>query len=194
MHGPNPDDREPMKGFPQVGYLKNSFDIEDTTLLLGLSAASGANKNEAQAFDGTSTVYDIDLLVKSYFNSYSFLSWQSEVLYRDMAGNDTTSGDRKTYKQAGAYTQLVYAYNQNWHAGVRYDSIFKNDIDGVADNTNRAQITFMGQYNPSEFSHLRVQYSHDNAFTDINTGRRQDIDTFLVEATFAIGAHGAHSF
>ena len=23
MHGPNPNDREPMKGFPQVGYLKN---------------------------------------------------------------------------------------------------------------------------------------------------------------------------
>ena len=29
MHGPNPDDREPMKGFPQVGYLKNFISAEN---------------------------------------------------------------------------------------------------------------------------------------------------------------------
>lgn len=29
MHGPNPDDREPMKGFPQVGYLKNFITAEN---------------------------------------------------------------------------------------------------------------------------------------------------------------------
>ncbi|EOE6119645.1 chloramphenicol acetyltransferase, partial [Vibrio cholerae] len=23
LYGPNPNDKEPMKGFPQVGYLKN---------------------------------------------------------------------------------------------------------------------------------------------------------------------------
>lgn len=29
MHGPSPDDREPMKGFPQVGYLKNFITSEN---------------------------------------------------------------------------------------------------------------------------------------------------------------------
>lgn len=29
MNGPNPDDQEPMKGFPQVGYLKNFISSEN---------------------------------------------------------------------------------------------------------------------------------------------------------------------
>lgn len=29
MYGPNPDDKEPMKGFPQVGYLKNYITREN---------------------------------------------------------------------------------------------------------------------------------------------------------------------
>ena len=51
----------------------------------------------------------------------------------------------------------------------------------------------MAEYNPSEFSRLRVQYSHDDAFEDAD-GKRQDIDTVIFEVNFAIGAHGAHSF
>ena len=29
MHGPDPNDKEPMKGFPQVGYLKNFITREN---------------------------------------------------------------------------------------------------------------------------------------------------------------------
>jgi len=176
-----------------IGYLKNSFDIEDTIVLFGLSGASGSAKSEAEAFDGSTRLYGADLLVKSYFDSYSYLSWQSELLYRDMKGTRTDTGSRLTRKQAGAYTQLVYAYDSNWRTGVRYDTLFKNDQNGVRDNTNRDRVTLMAEYNPSEFSRLRAQFSHNSAFEDQN-GKRQDIDTFILELNLAVGAHGAHSF
>jgi hypothetical protein len=176
-----------------IAYLKNSFDIDDTTVLFGLSAASGASKNKEEAFDGTMNIYGADLLVKSYFNSYSYLKWQSELLYRDQDGTDTGNNSDLQTKSAGAYTQLVYAYDQNWRAGVRYDSMFKHEINGDNDASNRDRWSAMAEYNPSEFSRIRAQYNHNSAFDDAD-GNRKDIDTFMLEINLAMGAHGAHSF
>ncbi len=177
-----------------VGYLKSSFDIDDTTLLFGISAASGDTKSEEKAFDGKTKIYGADLLVKSYFDSYSYLSWQSELLYRDMSGRDVAAGSDFAIKQAGAYSQLVYAYNRNWRSGLRYDTIFKNDANGINQSDNLNKYTVMAEYNPSEFSRLRAQYSHSSAFENITTGTIQNIDEFILELNIAIGSHGAHAF
>ncbi|MGB5966118.1 MAG: hypothetical protein WBG65_11415 [Sulfurimonadaceae bacterium] len=179
-----------------VGYLKNSFDVDDTTLLFGVSAASGdANIiNEAIAFDGKTKLYGADLLVKSYFDSYSYLSWQSELMYRDMSGKDVTANSDLTIKQAGVYSQLVYTYDRNWRSGLRYDRIFYTEENGQDQSNSLNKYTFMAEYNPSEFSRLRAQYSHSNAFTDAITGNIQDINEFILELNIAIGSHGAHSF
>ena len=176
-----------------IGYWKNSFDIRETTVLIGVSAAKGTSKNEEAAFDGETKLYGADLLVKSYFDSYSYLSWQSEWLYRDSDGTQVDSGKRLQLRQSGAYSQLVYAYDRNWRTGFRYDGLFHDERNGITDNSNRDRVTVMAEYNPSEFSRLRVQYSHDDAFEDAD-GKRQDIDTVIFEVNFAIGAHGAHSF
>src|SRR3989338_7831156 len=67
-----------------VGYIKSSIDIDDTTILGGLSYANGSSRvdhsqEEApSAFSGDSSLYGVDLTIKHYFDSYSFLSWQSE--------------------------------------------------------------------------------------------------------------------
>ncbi len=196
-----------------VGYTKLSGDIGDTTLLGGLSIAYGDSRidhledeESPHAFAGTSTLYGADLIVKHYFDSYSYLKWQSEWLYRDLDGtqynyplNDTTSFNtiamRK--KQAGYYTQLVYAYDQNWRIGGRLDSIYQNDV--IAEDTNKNmpedlnRYTAMIDYSTSEFARFRLQYNHNTALYN-EEGEQQDVDSLIFQVNMAIGAHGAHSF
>ncbi|MFA6137839.1 MAG: hypothetical protein WC667_07115 [Sulfurimonas sp.] len=170
-----------------VGYLKNSFDIKDASLLLGVSYANGvSNIEDAESamptYKGNSEVYGADLSVKNYFNSYSFINWQSELLYRDMKSDDATIDKDK--KQSGYYTQLIYQMDENWKAGLRYED-FLQDSYG-------AKTTVNASYKTSEFAQLRLQYSYDETFKMY--GNKKAIDEIILQLTFAIGAHGAHSF
>ncbi len=198
-----------------IGYVKSSFDIGDTTILGGLSYAQGASRidhstddENPHAFSGTSRLYGVDFLVKHYFDSYSFLKFQNELLYRDMDGTQYTNIDTTTdpysysqtpmtKKQAGFYSQLVYAYNKNWHAGIRYDSIIKNDVTKNAPAafapTNMDKYSAMIEYNTSEFARFRLQYNRNNALYN-EEGVQQHIDTIILQANISIGAHAAHSF
>ena len=182
-----------------IAYLKNSFDISTATVLFGLSAAQGATKisddptEGIAGQDGKTTIYGADLLVKNYFDSYSYISWQSELLNRDAHIDNTTTLGSEDYIQSGAYSQLVYAYDQNWRAGLRFDTIF-HDTNEVDSYKMRNRYTLMAEYNPSEFSRIRAQYAHNSAFTNTTTGQQEDIDTFILEINLAIGSHGAHSF
>ncbi|MDO8453279.1 MAG: hypothetical protein Q7S59_01760 [Sulfurimonas sp.] len=170
-----------------VGYLKNSFDIKDASLLLGVSYANGVSNIEdaesaAAIYKGNSEVYGADLSIKNYFNSYSFINWQSELLRRDMISDDVTIGEDK--KQSGYYTQLIYQMDENWKAGLRYED-FLQDSYG-------AKTTVNASYKTSEFAQLRLQYSYDETFKMY--GNKKAIDEIILQLTFAIGAHGAHSF
>lgn len=196
-----------------VGYVKSSIDIDGTTILGGISYAKGSSRVDhsqeevPSAFSGDSSLYGIDLTVKHYFDSYSFLSWQSEWLMRDMDGIEyaldpadisvitATTNLRK--KQAGIYTQLEYGINKNWSAALRYDTIYKNDVaeDGV--NINKPDslnvYSAMLEYKTSEFAKFRLQYNRNEALYN-EDGLRQKIDTIIFQTNIAIGAHGAHSF
>lgn len=196
-----------------VGYIKTSFDIDDTTILGGLSYAQGTSRidhsddEEPHVFSGDSKLYGADLVIKSYLDSYSFIKWQSEVLYRDMDGTqfnlnpaDTTAvltSPTVTKKQAGLYTQLVYGINKSWHTGVRFDTIFQNDVTSNGANVDKGnnfnKYSAMVEYHTSEFARFRLQYNRNSALYD-EDGNRQDIDTIMLQANISIGAHGAHSF
>jgi hypothetical protein len=204
-----------------VGYVKSSLDVGSTTILPGLSLAQGSShldhfeeEEHAYAFTGDSSVYGADLTVKHFFNSYSFLSWQSEWIMRNMDGtgyhNDAgkTEGGDMEKEQAGYYAQLVYAYDQNWRFGVRYDSIYQNDItlDGITqtvvdpDATNPVstsedfdRYSVMTEYHPSEFSRIRLEYNHNTALFS-EEGERQNLDTVMLQFNLSIGAHAAHDF
>ncbi|WP_373035696.1 TonB-dependent receptor [Sulfurimonas sp.] len=196
-----------------VGYIKTSFDIDDTTVLAGLSYAQGSSRidhsddESPHVFSGESKLYGADFLVKHYFDSYSFLKWQSEVLHRDMDGvqynlnpADTTAvltSPTITKKQSGLYTQLVYGINKSWHTGVRYDTIFQNDItsNGVKTDTKNSfnKYSAMVEYHTSEFARFRLQYNHNSSLYN-EDGNRQDINTLILQANISIGAHGAHGF
>lgn len=196
-----------------VGYVKTAFDIGNTTVLPGISYAYGASRldhredEDPHAFAGNSALYGADLTVKHYFDSYSFLTWQSEWMMRDMDGTqyivdaadiDTITGEADLEKrQAGYYTQLVYALNQNWRTALRYDNIYLNDItkNGASLETeeNFQRYSAMAEYHPSEFSRIRLQYNRNNALYN-EDGERQDINTVMLQVNISIGAHGAHDF
>jgi len=182
-----------------IGYLKSSFDIATATVLFGVSAAHGTTKSADEPLegidgqDGKTTVYGADLLVKNYFDSYSYISWQSELMNRDASIDNTTTLVSDDYIQSGAYSQLVYAYDQNWRTGLRFDTIF-HDTNTVDSHKMRNRYTIMAEYDPSEFSRIRAQYAHNSAFSNTTTGQQEDIDTFVLEINLAIGSHGAHSF
>ena len=212
----NPDDLTPKQA-PSlfIGYIKSSFDIGDTTVLGGVSYANGSSRLDhttdeegPHAFTGDSELYGVDLTVKHYFDSYSSLEWQTEYLSRKMQGtqykkHDTTGAlvsANLTKKQSGFYSELLYSPNKSWRMGARIDSIFKNDIianNGVGtqpfspDNLNK--YSAMVEYYTSEFARLRLQYNHNKALYN-EDGQRNDINSIILQANFAIGAHGAHSF
>jgi len=193
-----------------VGYVKSSFDIGNTTILPGISYIYGSSRldhredeENPHAFAGDSSIYAADLTVKHYFDSYSFLTWQSEWMMRNMEGtqykvdpadiNVVTSQAEITKKQAGYYTQLVYAYDQNWRVGARYDSIYLNDVTAQDLPEDMKRYSAMVEYHPSEFSRIRLEYNrNDSLFNE--AGERQSLDTVMLQFNIAIGAHGAHDF
>lgn len=203
----NPDILGSEKRAPSlfVGYVKSSFDVGDTTILPGLSYAYGSSRldhmedEEPYAFAGNSALYGADLTVKHYFDSYSFMTWQSEWMMRKMEGTQydnngtvTSSADLEK-KQAGYYTQLVYAYDQNWRVGARYDSIYYNDVTGQDLPDDMKRYSAMVEYHPSEFSRIRLEYNRNDALFN-EDGERQSMDTVMLQFNIAIGAHGAHNF
>ena len=195
-----------------TGYIKSSFDLENTTFLYGASVAHGKSRlnhlshEDPHAFVGSSYLYGVDVTLKHYFDSYSYLTFQGEYLYRDMDGDVYRYTDASktafthlpvTKKQGGYYAQLIYAYNRNWRVGVRYDNIDKNEItvNGTAKDTkeNFNRYTAMIDYTLSEFSRIRLQYNHNRAMFN-EEGERQNIKTIVLQVNMAIGSHGAHNF
>lgn len=189
-----------------VGYVKSSFDIGETAILSGLSYAQGdslidhsEDEEDPHVFKGDAKLYGADLVVLHAIDSYRSLKWQSEWLSRDLDGIEYTPMDSANInkKQSGLYSQLIYTHDKNWRMGVRYDTIYKNDItkDGVdidmPDDFNK--YSAMIEYHTSEFARFRLQYNRNEAMYD-EDGLRQNLDKVILEANIAIGAHAAHAF
>jgi len=196
-----------------VGYVKSSFDMAGGTLLGGISLAKGDSRIDhledeegAHAFAGDTTLYGIDLVYKKYFAADHAITWQSEYLHREMDGtkyipNETVDAWSNELafnkKQAGYYSELIYQYDKNWRTGVRYSAITQNDIseDGtMLDMPDDMYVTSaMLEYNPSEFSRLRLQYNYNSSLYD-EEGEKNNKNEIILQFTYAIGAHGAHAF
>ena len=98
-------------------------------------------------------------------------------------------------RQSGWYAQSVYQFMPRWRAGVRYDRLDSGQIDYGANNANLAiadhrpsRTSLMLDYNPSEFSRVRLQFARDKAMQGITD------DQVWLQYVMSLGAHGAHSF
>ena len=196
-----------------VGYIKSSLEAGDMVALFGGSFAHGKTRlndgvdedpgenPEGSGIYGTTSIYGGDLTLKYLIASYRYLSLQTEYMYRTLSGDlyDNTGGMMSLdKKQSGLYSQLVYRMSLRWRAGLRYDLLQKNKIstsDRPSDlPENLGRYTAMLEYNPTEFSRLRLQYSHDTSGYLHGGVLPQVNNEVIFQLNITIGAHGAHSF
>lgn len=96
--------------------------------------------------------------------------------------------------QSGWYVQGVYQFMPNWRVGLRTER-----LDPGTPTFGPASIAFLGNYrpsknsvmvdfNPSEFSRIRLQFAQDRAQIG-----HVDNQVFL-QYQMSLGAHGAHSY
>jgi hypothetical protein len=184
-----------------TGFVKSSFDFSDySTILFGPYVAGGQTRtdtiSDGSFFMGNSTLYGFETVYKWKPSTHRSFLLQGEYVLRNQDGTLQEGGatSRLTRSQDGAYIQGLYQI-ERWRLGVRYDrlSLFKNDYDlagvpqGFGSNPWRA--TGALEFNPSEFSRLRLQYNYDRSGREGRTNN----EVFL-QLILGIGAHAAHAF
>ena len=97
--------------------------------------------------------------------------------------------------QSGWYLQGVYQFMPNWRLGLRTERLNPGTPDygiNAASFTNSAyqpsKNTLMLDFNPSEFSRVRLQLAQDKSREGL-----ADTQVFL-QYQMSLGAHGAHSY
>jgi hypothetical protein len=122
---------------------------------------------------------------------------QAEYLHRDEQGiYELPAGDNHLYdaSQDGWYVQAIYQPVPRWRVGGRIDALDGDYAGSAFDGTpldtsgvDPRRYSFMLDWSNSEFSRIRLQYTHDDAtFRSDNQWGLQYIHS--------IGAHGGHSF
>ena len=172
--------------------------------LAGVSWLHSKN-NAARETDGIEFEGKSDLFGFSVRHAYSpggnsrrkELSIQGEYLFRSEKGYyDIEHGGPNAFdsKSSGWYAQAAYKFLPGWKAGYRYAKMNPDNVPATLEDTpldakkhNPEMHTAMLQWENSEFSRIRIQYSHDRS------GFRKD-DRFTMEYTASFGAHGAHGF
>jgi hypothetical protein len=164
----------------------------------------GANAPGVNAFTGRTRVTGADFVVKWAPNgnaTRTSFKLQGEYLRSrrdgslvvDVDGLASAGGYRAT--QSGWYLQGVYQFMPRWRVGLRTDRLDPGAVDyginaaAFADSGyHPRKNTLMVDFNPSEFSRLRLQFAQDRAREGV-----VDRQVFL-QYQMSLGAHGAHGF
>ena len=129
---------------------------------------------------------------------------QGEYLRRTEEGNAVydvnaaslgTAAARYAATQSGWYLQGVYQWAPSWRVGLRSERLAGGSVDYGSNNANLLRPDYaprrtalMLDYNPSEFSRVRLQFAQDKSRQGI-----ADKQIFL-QYQMSLGAHGAHKF
>ena len=169
---------------------------------LGIPSSSLTN-----TFNGDTHTSGLDFIWKYSPNGNireRYLKVQGEYFRRTESGQltygNTGPTDSYAVTQSGWYLQSVYQFMPTWRTGLRYDRLDpgnasiggtiavtgNNLINNYAFNPSR--VTWMTDYNPSEFTRLRLQLAHDNSRQGL-----PDNQLFL-QYIMSMGAHGAHQY
>jgi hypothetical protein len=159
--------------------------------------------NLTNSFTGDSRTAGLDFVWKYSPNGNireRYLKVQSEYFQRRENGLLTDSlANTGSYEatQSGWYLQSVYQFMPDWRTGLRYDRLDPGTASlgaGAPPNIisnytfHPTRLTWMADYNASEFSRIRVQFAHD-------TSRQGLADNQLfVQYIMSLGAHGAHQY
>jgi len=184
-------------------YAKTAFDFgKHSSILTGASMLTGYTLTDTAApdstFKGKSSLYDLEFTYKWKRSKFKGFTVQSEYLYRTQDGTlyGTTFADPLKRRQDGFYVQAVYLFGLGrWRVGTRYDRLSLFNDSYILDSADLYfgrdpyRISAMAEYNPTEFSRIRLQYNHDRSFSDGRTNRE-----WILQFIFGIGAHAAHAY
>lgn len=163
--------------------------------------AAGASVNDI--FNGNTRVWVLDGVWKWAPNGNATrtnFKLQGEYLHSTRSGNllyDVGNLDAfGNYRvaQSGWYVQGVYQFMPRWRIGVRTEALDPGTPDfGFASpllfsSYKPRKNSVMLDFNPSEFSRIRLQFAQDRAAQG-----RTDNQIFL-QYQMSLGAHGAHSY
>jgi hypothetical protein len=163
------------------------------------------------SFTGKSRLWVLDGVLKWAPNgnsTYNNFKLQGEYFRRNEDGNLTfdTAGaaltDGLTSRQSGWYLQGVYQFLPQWRVGYRYDRLDSGTTNiGLVNSGALSAADFpileayrpkrhtaMIDWNPSEFSRIRLQFARD--YSRLN----QPDNQLLLQYIVSLGAHGAHKF
>ena len=184
-------------------FVKSSFETtEDSTLYFGPSVLFGKTRNSSivadAEVDGRSALYGMEAFWKWNPSSRESVTLQSEYLFLTQRGDvtDLVTETEESWRrhQDGLYLQGIYQLGR-WRFGARYDvlELFADTFEraGVQQDLGATPWRATGsmEYNPSEFTRIRLQYNHDRT---ARNGRSND--EAILQFIFGIGAHAAHNF
>ena len=158
----------------------------------------------SNSFSGNSKLWIADAVWKwapngnSYYTNFKL---QGEYLRRvedgnlvyDFNGAAVPGGYSAT--QSGWYLQGIYQFAPYWRVGLRTERLDPGSVDYGSNNAvlyrpdyRPARHALMVDFNPSEFSRLRLQFAQDKSTQGVN-----DKQIFL-QYQMSLGAHGAHKY
>ena len=185
-------------------FVRSSMDTSDnSTLYFGPSVLFGKTDSTSilpgVEVKGNSALYGLEGVWKWKPASREALTIQAEYLLLTQSGNTVDPAtlaviDPLRRMQDGAYVQAIYRKNR-WGVGARYDvlDLFYDrfELAGAQQNygSKPHRETASLEYNPSEFTRVRLQLAHDESDP---TGRQNN--SAVLQLNLSIGAHPAHSF
>lgn len=159
------------------------------------------------AFDGTSRLWLADFVWKwaphgnpKITNFKLQGEWfrrkeSGELTYDVNAASLGTARDAYSSSQSGWYLQGVWQFQPRWRVGLRHDRLDAGSVDYAANNAALDRPDFkprrdslMFDYNPSEFSRVRLQFNRDRSMREVSDNQ------VLLQYIMSLGSHGAHKF
>ena len=161
-------------------------------------------------FSGSSRATILDVVYKWAIAPGRSFKLQAEAFRRKESGRVAcddldpatpslcTGGLAGTYqsRQSGGYVQAVYQFAKAWRVGTRFDRLDSGTVTygpvfaGILANADYSpkRSTVMADWNPSEFSRLRLQFARDQSQQGLSD--RQ----VTLQYIMSLGAHGAHKY
>jgi hypothetical protein len=205
----------------------NAWDIDDTMVKCGASAATGPN---AGGENTSTSIWGADLAAKwkpsGGKRGWPFVIAEAEFIERRYGvdvidatgsgldgtlgtGDDTfSSAPAGTLVDRGIVLQTVWGFHPGWSAGLRYEfatgtgdsihieedaaggeEIHLEDRQADPNRCDRQRWSPMLAWQPSEFTHFRLQYNYDRS-----DAMADPAHSVWLGAEFLIGAHPAHTF
>ena len=170
----------------------------------GLSVLDSGGSLVANAFSGSTRVWIADAVWKWAPNgnaTQTNFKLQGEYLRSRRSGTLTydtaniNSADAYRAVQSGWYVQAIYQFMPSWRVGVRTEQLDPGTPDyGIntaaltGNGYKPRKNTLMLDYNPSEFSRVRLQLAQDRS----REGRADN--QLFIQYQMSLGAHGAHNY